>query len=170
MLYDSNGTPRTGHDLERAFKHPTRSKTLDMDKHFREWKLLFHDNQSDPSIKRIQDGLIRKLDELGKSRLDLLRDVRNTSLYLHPERDISLVGRTRHAPSSLPALPHLAKHSTNLLQWVKLIYQILLTVQDDGLYRLKESNACFDKNDIEIVVTVPPGRSVRYSLRCSNNF
>lgn len=107
----------TGNDLEMAFKSPS-SKNFDMNKHFRQWKLLFHDDQSDPTIKKIQDELFLKLDLLGKTRLDLLQD------------------------------------------WVKLIYKVLLIPQHDGLYCLKESIGRFDKKDIEIVVTVPPGRSV----------
>jgi hypothetical protein len=47
-----------------------------------------------------------------------------------------------------------------LRDWVKLIYEDLLILHKDGLYSLKESLGRFNKNDIEIVVTVPPGRSV----------
>lgn len=89
-----------------------------MNKHFRQWKLLFHDDQNDATIREIQDDLSWKLDLLGKTRLDLLQD------------------------------------------WVKLIYEDMFIVQDDGRYSLKESIGCFDKKDVEIVVTVPPGRSV----------
>jgi hypothetical protein len=89
-----------------------------MDRHFRQWKLLFHDDQSDPTIRKVRDELSQKLTRLGMTRLDLLRD------------------------------------------WVKLIYEDLLILHKDGLYSLKESLGRFNKNDIEIVVTVPPGRSV----------
>jgi len=89
-----------------------------MNKHFRQWKLLFHDNQHDPMTKKIQDQLSQKLNFLGKTRLDLLRD------------------------------------------WVRVTYNALLKHRDDGLYSLNESDGCFDKKDIEIVVTIPPGRSV----------
>lgn len=122
MLYDLRGIPITGNDLERVFRKVSKSASpstrIDLNKHFRQWKLLFHDDQSDPSIKKIQDELFLKLALLGKTRLDLLRD------------------------------------------WVKLIYKDLLIPEKDGLYSLNESIGRFDKKDIEIVVTVPPGRSV----------
>lgn len=117
ILYNSRGIPKTGNDLEMAFKSPT-SRNFDMDRHFRQWKLLFHDDQSDPTIRKVRDELSQKLTRLGMTRLDLLRD------------------------------------------WVKLIYEDLLILHKDGLYSLKESLGRFNKNDIEIVVTVPPGRSV----------
>jgi hypothetical protein len=117
ILYNSRRIPKTGNDLEMAFKSPM-SRNFDMDKHFRQWKLLFHDDQSDPTVKKIRDGLSQKLVSLGMTRIELLRD------------------------------------------WVKLIYAELLIRHKDGLYSLKESFGRFDKTDIEIVVTVPPGRSV----------
>ena len=122
MLYDLRGIPITGNDLERVFRKVSKSASpstrIDLNKHFRQWKLLFHDDQSDPSIKKIQDELFLKLALLGKTRLDILRD------------------------------------------WVKLIYKDLLIPEKDGLYSLNKSIGRFDKKDIEIVVTVPPGRSV----------
>jgi hypothetical protein len=117
MLYNSQGVPSTGNDLEMAFKSRA-SRNFDMNKHFRQWKLLFHDDQSDVAIKRIQDELYSKLSLLEKTRLQLLQD------------------------------------------WVKLIYTDLLKAQGNGLYSLNDSIGSFDKQDIEIVVTVPPGRSV----------
>jgi hypothetical protein len=108
----------TGNDLEIAFKSP-RARKFNMNKHFRQWKLLFHDDQRDPMTRKIQDQLSQKLKQLGKTRLDLLRD------------------------------------------WVRVIYDQLLKVNsNDGFYSLNESTGRFDKKDIEIVVTVPPGRSV----------
>jgi hypothetical protein len=122
MLYDLRGIPITGNDLEIVFRKVSKSASpstmIDLNKHFRQWKLLFHDDQSDPSIKKIQDEFFLKLALLGKTRLDLLRD------------------------------------------WVKLIYKDLLIPEKDGLYSLNQSIGRFDKKDIEIVVTVPPGRSV----------
>jgi len=117
MLYNSQGIPITGNDLEMAFKSRT-SRNFDMNKHFRQWKLLFHDDQSDPTIKDIQEELTSKLNRLGKNRLQLLQD------------------------------------------WVELIYTALLIRQADGTYSLDNSIGCFSKEDIQIIVTVPPGRSV----------
>lgn len=119
MLYNAEGVPKTGNGLEMAFKSPSTSRKFDLNKHFRQWKLLFHDDQNDMTIAKIQEELSLKLELLGKTRLDLLRD------------------------------------------WVKLIYKDLFVGADHGLYSLNESIGRFDKNDIEIVVTVPPGRSVR---------
>jgi len=118
ILYNSEGLPKTGNKLEMAFKSTSASRRFDMNKHFRQWKLLFHDDQNDATIREIQDDLSWKLDLLGQTRLGLLRD------------------------------------------WVKLIYEDIFIVQNDGRYSLKESIGCFDKKDVEIVVTVPPGRSV----------
>jgi hypothetical protein len=122
MLYDLKGIPITGNDLERVFRKVSKSASpssiVDLNKHFRQWKLLFHDDQNDRTIKKIQDELFLKLALLGKTKLDLLRD------------------------------------------WVKLTYKALLIPEEDGLYSLNESIGRFDKKDIEIVVTVPPGRSV----------
>ncbi|KAH8756517.1 hypothetical protein BGZ57DRAFT_772360 [Hyaloscypha finlandica] len=118
ILYNSEGLPKTGNKLEMAFKSTSASRRFDMNKHFRQWKLLFHDDQNDAAIREIQDDLSWKLDLLGKTRLGLLQD------------------------------------------WVKLIYEDIFIVQNDGRYSLKESIGCFDKKDVEIVVTVPPGRSV----------
>ncbi|KAE9366137.1 hypothetical protein N431DRAFT_430296 [Stipitochalara longipes BDJ] len=117
VLYNSQKVPKTGNGLEMAFKGP-KSRNFDMERHFRQWKLLFHDDQSDPTVKTIRDDLFRKLAHLKMTRLDLLRD------------------------------------------WVKLIYKDLLVRHDDGLFSLKESIGRFDMKDIEIAVTVPPGRSV----------
>lgn len=118
MLYDSpDGLPKTGNNLEVAFKGP-RAKGFDLDKHFRQWKLLFHDDQSDPSTKRIQEDLLKKLKLLGKTRVELLKD------------------------------------------WVRVIYNELLRAGEDGRYFLNNSAGGFSKENIEIVVTVPPGRSV----------
>jgi hypothetical protein len=117
LFYQSDRLPKTGNVLEVAFKQP-RAKFFDFNKHFRQWKLLFHDHQNDPTTKKIQDQILKQLSLAGKVPLDLLND------------------------------------------WVEIIYNELIVIHDDGFCSLKGSRGRFAKEDIEIVVTVPPGRSV----------
>jgi hypothetical protein len=117
MFYGDDGQPQTGTELELAFKSP-RAKHFDMNRHFRQWKLLFHDAQNNPYLIKIQDKLREQLGALRKTPTNLLCD------------------------------------------WVSLVYNALFIKGKDGLYSIPGSHGHFEKESLEIVVTVPPGRSV----------
>jgi hypothetical protein len=117
MFYGDDGKPKTGTDLEVEFKKPF-ARHWDLNRHFRQWKLLFHDPQDNPLLIKIQAQLRSQLRALEKTPADLLSD------------------------------------------WISLIYKDLFIEGKDGLYSIPGSHGYFAKKDVEIVVTVPPGRSV----------
>ena len=58
-------------------------------------------------------------------------------------------------------LHRLGKSALSLLHdWVELIYNEILVQGDDSLWSLRGSYDKFRPQDLEIIVTVPPGRSV----------
>jgi len=114
LYYTATGVPVTGYILESMLDTPNE---VDPDRLFRVWKLLFHDNQEDPEIIRIQACMQAQLNKLGKTRSDLLRD------------------------------------------WVALTYAALFQETSDGRTILTTSNDAREM-EIEVVVAVPPGRSV----------
>ena len=119
LYYESpDELPITGNDLDPILKAKGRTgtTTFDTDRFFRLWKLLFHDDQGDPSIKELQADMQRKLDQLGLTRDDLLRG------------------------------------------WVAAAYASLFEQDANGHTRLRVRDASI--MELEVVVAVPPGRSV----------
>jgi hypothetical protein len=90
---------------------------------------------------------------------DMKKYFRQWKLLFHdPQNNPNLIKIQDQLNAQLVAL---GKKRTDLLDdWVRLTYDQLFIEGKDGLYSLRGSHGHFKKEDIEIAVTVPPGRSV----------
>ncbi|KAI9046587.1 hypothetical protein LZ554_009331 [Drepanopeziza brunnea f. sp. 'monogermtubi'] len=88
LYYDEDGTPITGHGLDRVFDNPDPS-SYEPARLFRLWKLIHND---DPQILKIQTKIQEQLDRLGKTRDDLIRDWATFIL-----EDLGIVGSKSHS-------------------------------------------------------------------------
>ncbi|KAJ5035441.1 uncharacterized protein L3040_007909 [Drepanopeziza brunnea f. sp. 'multigermtubi'] len=91
LYYDEDGTPITGHGLDRVFDNPDPS-SYEPARLFRLWKLMFHSHNDDPQILKIQTKIQEQLDGLGKTRDDLIRDWATFIL-----EDLGIVGSKSHS-------------------------------------------------------------------------
>jgi hypothetical protein len=73
IWYDSAGNLHTGNELELQMRR-SRPMELDLNRVFRQWKMLFHEHQNDPFILELQKDLTQKLEALGKDKEILLKD------------------------------------------------------------------------------------------------
>lgn len=114
-LYYEKGRPLpvTGNSLRTLYRDPT----FQPDRLIRLLKLMFHDHNDDPTIKKAQNRVQRQLDREGKTADSALHDL------------------------------------------AQIILGELLDDRDNEVSWLRQTYDRFDQLDLEIVITVPPGRS-----------
>lgn len=114
LYYEKGRTlPVTGNSLRTLY----RDRTFQPDRLIRLLKLMFHDHNNDPTIKKAQDRVQRQLDREGKTADSALHDLAQI------------------------ILGELLDDRYNEISWLRQTYDR------------------FDQLDLEIVITVPPGRS-----------
>jgi hypothetical protein len=97
----------------------------------------------------------------GSRSFDLGNHFRQWKLLFHDHKDDPATKKLQDDLHS--RLVHAGKTRLNLLEdWVRIIFDEVFVLRDNGLYTLKGSSdyGSFMKKQIEIVVTVPPGRDV----------
>jgi hypothetical protein len=127
--------------------------------------LLYHDDGGPQTGPKLETAFKSP----AARHFDMKKYFRQWKLLFHDSQDNpNLIKIQDQLNAQLRALE---KNRTDLLfDWVRLTYDKLFIKGYDGLYSLTGSHGHFKKEDIEIVVTVPPGRSVLASDEVRDGF